>query len=42
VVRNPWGVDGANLPSGDANDGYITLNAAQTRAGTMAFSSARL
>jgi hypothetical protein len=28
VVRNPWGVDG-NTSTDDANDGYVTLTAAQ-------------
>ena len=28
VVRNPWGVDG-NTSNDGANDGYVTLTAAQ-------------
>lgn len=40
LVRNPWAVDGGAVTSGNASDGYITLTAAQLKAGTLAFSSA--
>jgi hypothetical protein len=40
VLRNPWGIDGA-APSG-ANDGYVTLTAAQAVRSCWAVTSAAL
>lgn len=40
IIRNPWAVDGGNVPSGDANDGYLRVSAAQLKINSFAFSSA--
>jgi hypothetical protein len=42
VVRNPWGIDGGAVASGNSGDGYITLSSSQLRAGVFAFSVARV
>ena len=41
VIRNPWGIDGYACTDG-ANDGYLTLTAAQAYQGIDAFVAAKL
>ena len=41
VLRNPWAVDGGNVPSGRAEDGYLTISAAQLKLATLAFTTAQ-
>ena len=40
VIRNPWGVDGYRSDDG-ANDGYLTLNAADAFRAIDAFVAAK-
>jgi hypothetical protein len=41
VVRNPWAIDGGREASG-ADDGYVTLTAADLSSGAFAFTIARV